>query len=74
MPNGTRLDAAPKPARFSHSITEIADLYGVHPKTIRRWIAEGRISAHRIGPRLIRLDPDEVARQLLGAPLGGGAA
>lgn len=33
---------------------------GVHPRTLRRRIAEGRLTAYRVGPKLIRLDPAEV--------------
>jgi hypothetical protein len=32
---------------------------------LRRYIAEGRITAHRIGPKLIRFDLDEVQAQLV---------
>ncbi|WP_231140580.1 excisionase family DNA-binding protein [Gordonia bronchialis] len=28
--------------------------------TVRRWIWSGRIPATRLGPKLIRLDPEEV--------------
>ena len=53
-------------ARYSCSCEQIAAQYGVHPRTVRRWVAEGRIEARRIGPRLLRLDPDAVADALLG--------
>lgn len=55
-----------KVARFTHTIQQIADQYGVNPRTIRRWIKSGRIDAIRVGPRLIRLDPNAVAEQLIG--------
>src|ERR1700753_4035250 len=42
------------------SIRQAAEYHGVDQKTIRRWIAQGRLMAQRIGPRLIRLDRDEV--------------
>ncbi len=29
---------------------------GVSVCTLRRWIAEGRLPAYRVGPRLIRVD------------------
>jgi excisionase family DNA binding protein len=48
------------------SIQEAADTYGVSDRTIRRYIAAGLLTAHRIGPRLIRLDPEQVRAQLLG--------
>lgn len=53
------------------TVAEAAKLYSVHPKTIRRWIAEGRIRAERVGPRLIRIDAEEL-RKLI-EPLGGSA-
>lgn len=46
------------------SISEVADIYGVHPTTVRRWIMEGRIEAQRVGSRLIRLDLESVYRKL----------
>ena len=58
--------------RYTATVQEIADEYGVDPRTVRRWIAEGRIDAVRVGPRLIRLDPDAVAKRLFG-PVGGAA-
>jgi excisionase family DNA binding protein len=54
------------------SMSEAADTYGVSLTTIRRYIAKGRLSAVRVGPRLIRLDADQVARELLGTPVGNG--
>lgn len=46
------------------SISEVAEIYGVHPTTVRRWIMEGRIEAQRVGSRLIRLDLESVYRKL----------
>ncbi|MDQ1305876.1 MAG: hypothetical protein QG671_1708, partial [Actinomycetota bacterium] len=40
-----------------------------HPDTIRRWISNGRITGYRMGPRLIRVDLDELAAML--KPIGG---
>ena len=53
------------------SIKHAAEHHGVAPKTVRRWIAQGRLTAQRIGPRLIRLDRDEVLS--LGRRIGGAA-
>jgi excisionase family DNA binding protein len=50
------------------SIQEAADMFGLCDRTIRRYIASGRLTAHRVGPRVIRLDLDEV-RGLL-SPVG----
>ena len=42
------------------SIAAAADTLGVSTKTIRRYIADGRLTACRMGPRLIRVDMTEV--------------
>lgn len=57
--------AAERLSRYTHTVQQIADQYGVDPRTIRRWVKDGRIQAVKIGPRFIRFDPDEVAEQLL---------
>jgi excisionase family DNA binding protein len=36
---------------------EVAD---THPKTIQRWIASGLLPAYKVGPRVIRIDLDEL--------------
>jgi len=53
------------------SIRQAGEFHGVDQKAIRRWIAQGRLAAQRIGPRLIRLDRDEVLG--LGRRIGGAA-
>jgi excisionase family DNA binding protein len=47
------------------SIAAAADHYGVSQQTVRRWIASGRITAHRVGPRLIRVDLDEIEAKIV---------
>lgn len=37
-------------------LTEAAARAGVSPRTIRRYIAAGRLPGYRVGPRLIRVD------------------
>jgi excisionase family DNA binding protein len=51
------------------SIAQVAEQYEVSTRTIRRYIADGRLTAYRIGPRMIRLDVDQVRRQLDGDPV-----
>ena len=34
---------------------EVADIFGVHPATIRRWCQQGKIKAYRASPRGVRL-------------------
>jgi excisionase family DNA binding protein len=57
------------------TLAEAAARHGVTTKTIRRRIADGTIPAYRSGPRLIRVDPDDVDSALLSPiPTVGGAA
>jgi excisionase family DNA binding protein len=51
------------------TIAQVADQYGLSTRTIRRYIADGRLTAYRIGPRAIRLDAEQVRRQLDGDPV-----
>jgi excisionase family DNA binding protein len=37
-----------------------AEYADVHPRTLRRWIAAGRVPAYRLGPRLIKVDLDDL--------------
>lgn len=53
------------------SVTEAARIAGVGPRTIRRWIADGSLPASRLGPRLIRIKPDDLAA--LGEPIPSAA-
>lgn len=43
-------------------VTEAARALGVHPNTVRNWVAIGRLSDVRVrGTSHLRLDPDQVA-------------
>lgn len=44
----------------AETIDSAADRLHVTTKTVRRWIAEGRLTAYRVGPRLVRVDAREV--------------
>jgi len=48
------------------SVKQAAEKIGVHPWTVRRWISEGRIRGCRVGPRLMRINPDDVDAMLAG--------
>ncbi|TPG37099.1 helix-turn-helix domain-containing protein [Mycolicibacterium hodleri] len=52
------------------SIAVAAEYCDVHTVTIRRWIASGRLNAYRVGPRLLKVDLDELDEML--RPIGGG--
>lgn len=49
-------------ARTFISIQDAAEMVGVSVKTIRRWIAGGKLTAHRPSPRVIRIDAAEICR------------
>lgn len=58
-------------------ITVGADSVHVSSKTIRRRIADGSLTGYRLGPRLIRIDLDELdalMRPMPTAAIAGGAA
>ena len=50
--------------RHCESVGDAAARVGVTTKTVRRWIASGQLAGYRIGPRLLRIDPDDVDRML----------
>jgi excisionase family DNA binding protein len=52
-------------------LPETAEQCGVHYRTMRRWIADGRINAVRVGPKLLKVDADDLAALL--QPTGGAA-
>lgn len=51
------------------SIAVAAEEYDVCTRTIRRWLADGRITGYRVGPRLIKLDANEL--DVIMRPIGG---
>jgi len=50
------------------SIQQTADYLGVSTKTVRRYIADGKLKAVRLGPRLIRVERASV--EALMRPIG----
>lgn len=50
--------------RQYESVGDAAARIGVSTKSVRRWIASGQLAGYRMGPRLLRVDPDDVDRML----------
>lgn len=50
-----------------------ADIAGVSVKSIRRYIAAGRITGYRVGPRMIRVNIAELQDLLSPIPTGSVA-
>ena len=50
------------------SVAEAAEELGVSSKSIRRWIADGRLTARRAGPRLIRIAKADLDKMM--SPVG----
>lgn len=46
------------------TINQLAVLYSVSPRTIRKWISTGKLTAYVLGTRAIRIDLDEAEAML----------
>ena len=47
------------------TVEQVAQRLQVHPETVRRWLREGRMRGHRLGPRApYRIPATEVERFL----------
>jgi excisionase family DNA binding protein len=55
---------APVPRRYIKD-HQIVETYNISLRTVRRYLAEGRLKAYRVGPKMIRFDADEVERALI---------
>jgi len=56
----TRRRYATPARRRLATLTEAADYTGRHRVTLRRWIAEGKITGYRQGDKLLMVDLDEL--------------
>jgi excisionase family DNA binding protein len=56
----------PKPAKSLLTVAQVAEQTNLSVRTIHRYIESGRLRAFKLAPRVIRIDPDDVAEQLLG--------
>lgn len=61
-----------QPTRNYASLAEAAEAHAVSVKTLRRRIADGSLTGYRFGPKLLRVDLDEVAALMV--PTRGGGA
>lgn len=66
---GTRTPSAT--VRRLESIPSAAEYLDVSTKTVRRYIAAGRITGYRTGPKLIRVDLNELDTMLQPIPTAG---
>jgi hypothetical protein len=53
------------------TIQATGDYAGVHPATVRRWIAAGLLTGYRAGPKLLRVDLNELDAMLRPIPTAG---
>ena len=51
-------------ARNLLTVPEVAEWARVHPKTVYRWIREGRLEAIQFGPRTFRVPEDAIGKFL----------
>lgn len=65
MPRSTAL-----PIRHFVSIEQAAEYTGLSSKTIRRRISDGTITGYRAGPKVVRVDLNEVDGMLTPIPVG----
>lgn len=60
----------PQPPVFPQmTIHDVCEMYSISHDTVQRYVRQGRLKGYRIGPRLVRFDPNEVAAALL-KPIG----
>jgi excisionase family DNA binding protein len=61
------------PSRSLTTIAGAAEYAGCSPKTIRRRIADGSLTGYRMGPRLVRVDLNELDAFFAPIPTAGRA-
>jgi excisionase family DNA binding protein len=54
-----------QPDRRYASVKTAAEIYDVDPRTVRRWISEGRITGYKIGAMLVKVDLNEVEEKIV---------
>ena len=61
--------AVVSPRRLA-SLIDAAEYASVNPRTLRRRIADGTLTGYRMGPRLVRVDLNELDAWLRPIPAG----
>jgi len=64
----------PTTKRRLGSVADAAAYADVSSRTIRRWIATGRLPGYRVGPRLVKVDLADLDAIVRPIPTAGGAA
>jgi excisionase family DNA binding protein len=62
-----------RPQRLT-SVQAAASYADLSARTIRRYIAQGLLPAYRVGPRLVKIDLDDLDKIARRIPTGNGAA
>lgn len=65
---------APAPRPEFLPLADAADYAQVSVRTIRRWIAIGSLTAHRVGPRLLRIERADLDSMIAVVPTARGKA
>lgn len=63
-----------KPRRELITLDDASDRLALDPKTLRRYVAQGRLTGYRIGPRALRVDAEEVEALAQPIPTAGSVA
>ena len=60
----------------AYTMNGVAEQLGVSRETVRRMIARGELRAYKVGPKLVRIDPADVAKVMrpIGTPRTRSAA
>jgi excisionase family DNA binding protein len=63
--------ATTRPQRLT-SVENAAHYADVSERSIRRWISQGLITGYRVGPRLVKVDLDDLDNLAVPIPTAGG--
>lgn len=60
-----QVNANGRPQRCFASVRVAAERYNVDPRTVRRWIAEGRVTGYRVGAGSVKVDLNEADERVV---------